>query len=41
VFQAPEVDGITYIESANLMVGQYVDVRIKEAYAYDLKGEIA
>lgn len=38
-FQAPEVDGITYIESPDLAVGDVVDVRIKEAYAYDLKGE--
>ena len=40
-FQAPEVDGITYIESPNLTVGEFIDVQIKEAYAYDLKGEIA
>ncbi len=39
-FQAPEVDGIIYIESPNLTVGEFVEVRIKEAYTYDLKGEI-
>lgn len=39
-FQAPEVDGITYIESPDLRVGDFLNVRLKEAYAYDLKGEI-
>jgi len=40
VFQAPEVDGITYIESPNLAVGEFYEVRLKAAYPYDLRGEI-
>ena len=38
-FQAPEVDGIIYIESPDMRVGDFVNIRITEAYAYDLKGE--
>ncbi len=38
-FQAPEVDGVTYIASPGLAVGDFVATRISEAYAYDLKGE--
>ena len=38
-FQAPEVDGVIYIESPGLTVGDFVNIRITEAYAYDLKGE--
>ncbi len=38
-FQAPEVDGVTYVEAPDLKSGQFVNVRISEAYAYDLKGE--
>lgn len=40
-FQAPEVDGVTYIDAAGLTPGDFVDVRINAAYAYDLKGELA
>jgi ribosomal protein S12 methylthiotransferase len=40
-FQAPEVDGITYIHSDKLQVGSFVNVMIKDAYEYDLAGEIA
>jgi len=40
-FQAPEVDGVTYIEAHNLTIGEFVDARIGQAYAYDLKGEVA
>ena len=38
-FQAPEVDGIIYIEATDMTVGDFVNIRITEAYAYDLKGE--
>ncbi len=40
-FQAPEVDGVTYIETPNLTIGEFVDVRISQAYSYDLRGEAA
>jgi len=40
-FQAPEVDGVTYIETPNLTIGEFVDVRISQAYSYDLRGEVA
>ena len=40
-FQAPEVDGLTFIYGFNLESGSYVDVKITEAYEYDIAGEIA
>ncbi len=40
IFQAPEVDGITYIHSAQLTVGDMVSVKVTDAYEYDLYGEI-
>lgn len=40
-FQAPEVDGVTYIETPNLTIGEFVNVRISQAYSYDLRGEAA
>ncbi len=38
-FQAPEVDGITDIHSANPPVGSFVQVRIDGASEYDLSGK--
>lgn len=39
---APEVDGMIFIETdENLMVGSFVEVKIKEALEYDLIGELA
>ncbi len=39
-FQAPEVDGLTYVESPGTRrCGEYVSVRIKDAMEYDLTGE--
>jgi ribosomal protein S12 methylthiotransferase len=44
-FQAPEVDGVTYVNTAlsghELMIGQFVRARINDAMEYDLMGEIA
>lgn len=39
-FQAPEVDGVTFIKASALVPGQFVKVRITEGLKYDLKGEI-
>lgn len=39
-FQAPEVDGCTYINDGIAYPGDIVDVRITEAQVYDLVGEI-
>ncbi len=39
-FQAPEVDGITYINSRQLKIGSFVNVRITDALEYDLAGEV-
>jgi len=39
-FQAPEVDGITYVESQNLRIGDFANVAIKDASEYDLMGEV-
>ncbi len=38
-FQAPEVDGITYIRSANLEIGSFADIKITDTLEYDLVGE--
>ena len=44
-FQAPEVDGVTYVNTAlsghELMIGRFVRARINDAMEYDLMGEIA
>jgi ribosomal protein S12 methylthiotransferase len=40
-FQAPEVDGVTYVAASGLSIGQFADVRIREAHDYDLEGELA
>jgi len=42
-FQAPEVDGIVYIDSTgekDIQTGEFVDVHIKEAFEYDIRGEV-
>ena len=39
VFQAPEVDGITYIRSETATVGEFMNVTIVDALEYDLVGE--
>ena len=38
-FQAPEVDGLTYVYSNQLQLGAFYDVKIKDALEYDLIGE--
>jgi ribosomal protein S12 methylthiotransferase len=38
-FQAPEVDGVTFIKARGLNVGSFIDVRITDALEYDLMGE--
>ncbi|MBF0233146.1 MAG: radical SAM protein, partial [Desulfamplus sp.] len=38
-FQAPEVDGITFIYGSGLEIGTFVDVKITETHEYDLAGE--
>lgn len=40
-FQAPEVDGVTFIYSDGLEIGTLVEVRITDAFEYDLAGEKA
>ena len=39
-FQAPEVDGITYIDAKTLSVGEFADIKITDAFEYDLKGSL-
>lgn len=39
-FQAPEIDGIVYINAGNAGKGEIRDVLITEAHPYDLVGEI-
>jgi len=38
-FQAPEVDGMTYIQSSNARIGEFSTIQITDAYDYDLKGK--
>ncbi|MCP3923416.1 MAG: 30S ribosomal protein S12 methylthiotransferase RimO [Desulfobacterales bacterium] len=38
-FQAPEVDGVTFVYGKNLDVGTFVDIIITDTYEYDLAGE--
>lgn len=38
-FQAPEVDGIVYINSEHMKTGCFADVKITDAYEYDLVGD--
>jgi ribosomal protein S12 methylthiotransferase len=38
-FQAPEVDGVTFVHASKLQVGSFADVRITDALEYDLIGE--
>ncbi len=40
-FQAPEVDGVTFIYSDGLETGTFVKVRIMDAFEYDIAGELA
>lgn len=39
-FQAPEVDGVTFIDAEELAIGSFVNVRITDAIVYDLSGEV-
>jgi ribosomal protein S12 methylthiotransferase len=39
-FQAPEVDGMTYIHSQRLEIGSFVSVRVTDALEYDLTGKV-
>jgi ribosomal protein S12 methylthiotransferase len=43
-FQAPEVDGVTYVNAARcgypLPIGQFVHARINDVLEYDLMGEV-
>jgi ribosomal protein S12 methylthiotransferase len=41
MFQAPEVDGVTFIYSEGLAIGDLVQVRITDGYEYDIAGEKA
>ena len=38
-FQAPEIDGVTYVRSRNGRIGDFVNVRINDALEYDLIGQ--
>ncbi|MBW1746342.1 MAG: hypothetical protein JRJ25_08570 [Deltaproteobacteria bacterium] len=38
-FQAPEVDGITYINSNQLQQGRFAGIKITDAFEYDLVGK--
>ncbi len=40
-FQAPDVDGVTFIYSDGLEIGTKVNVRITDAYEYDIAGVLA
>lgn len=37
--QSPEVDGVVFVEGEGLKAGDFVQVRVTEAYDYDLRGK--
>lgn len=39
-FQAPEVDGLTFIYGSGLEIGTFAEVKITETHEYDLAGEV-
>ncbi len=39
-FQAPEVDGLTFIYGFDLEINTFIDVNITESYEYDIAGEV-
>ncbi len=41
MFQAPEVDGVTFIYADGLEIGTFVNVRINECFEYDIAGVLA
>lgn len=41
MFQAPEVDGVTFVYSEGLAIRSFVQVKITDGYAYDIAGEKA
>ena len=41
MFQAPEVDGVTFVYSDGLAIGSMVQVKITDGYEYDIAGEKA
>jgi ribosomal protein S12 methylthiotransferase len=41
MFQAPEVDGVTFIYSDGLETGNFARVKITQGFEYDIAGEIA
>lgn len=38
--QAPEIDGVVFIEDSKVKKGTFINVEITEAYDYDLKGKV-
>lgn len=41
MFQAPEVDGVTFIYENGLEIGTFINVRITDGFEYDIAGVIA
>jgi ribosomal protein S12 methylthiotransferase len=41
IFQAPEVDGITYVHGPNLDTGTFAKVKVTDTLEYDLIGVLA
>ena len=41
MFQAPEVDGVTFIYENELEIGTFVNVRVTDGFEYDIAGVIA
>lgn len=37
-FQAPEVDGVTYIDSSTVTINEFADIKMTDVLEYDLKG---
>jgi ribosomal protein S12 methylthiotransferase len=39
-YDAPDIDGMVYVKGKNLQTGNFYDIRITDAYEYDLAGEL-
>jgi ribosomal protein S12 methylthiotransferase len=40
MFQAPEVDGLTYVQGEQLEIGSFYQIAVKDALEYDLIGKV-
>lgn len=39
-YDAPDIDGLVYVKASNVKAGNFYDIKITDAYEYDLVGEM-